>query len=171
MSCRLALVIVVGAIALGGCATQASLTVQSQPEGAYMTEKGSGKAFGVAPVTVVYDSKALERSKRADGCYLVKGFEARWVSGATANLELITLCGNSSGTYNITFSRDASSPDLEKDLQFALHLQSIRAQQQQAQAAQDAAAAAVYNAFVPPARKPTNCTSTQIGTMVQTHCY
>jgi hypothetical protein len=162
---------VVCTLALSGCATQATLTVYSQPEGAYLTEKGSGHVYGVAPAAIAYDSKALAGFRRADGCYLVKGLEAKWVSGATAGLEVITLCGQSNGTYNITFSRPASYPDLEKDLQFALQLQSIRAQQQQARAAQDAAAAAVFQAFNPPQRKPVNCTSTQIGNTVQTNCY
>jgi hypothetical protein len=158
-------------VTLSGCATQASLAVFSQPEGAYLTEKGTGKVYGVAPARVVYDSKALSNFKGADGCYRVKGFEARWVSGATASLDPITLCGSSTGAYNITFSRAPTYPDLERDLQFALQLQSIRAQQQEARAAQDAAAAAVYRAFNPPQPKPLNCTSTQFGNTVQTNCY
>ena len=164
------LALLVIALALGGCATQASLTVFSQPEGAYLTEKGTGKVYGVAPVRIVYDSKALANFKNPAGCYLVKGFEARWVSGATANLGVITLCGESTANYNITFSRASNYPDLERDLQFALQLQSIRAQQQQARAAQDAAAAAVFRAFNPPPRIPVNCTSTQFGNTVQTNC-
>lgn len=159
------------ATALSGCATQASLTVFSKPEGAYLTEKGSGKVYGLAPATVVYDSKVLSNFKGADGCYRVKGFEARWVSGATASMDLITLCGSSTGAYNITFSRAPTYPDLERDLQFALQLQSIGAQQRQARAAQDAAAAAVYRAFNPPQPNPLNCTSTQFGNTVQTNCY
>ena len=154
----------------GGCASQASLTILSQPEGAYLTEKGTGKVYGMAPATVVYDSNALESFKGSDGCYRVKGFDARWVSGATAGLDLITLCGASNGTYNITFSRDPTYPDLERDLQFSLQLQGIRAQQKQARAAQDAAAAAVYRNLVVPQRQPLNCTSTQIGNTVQTNC-
>jgi len=159
------------ALATVGCATQASLTVDSQPPGAYLTEKGTGKVYGVSPVTIVYDSKMLANFRRADGCYRVKGFEAQWVSGATSSLEVITLCGASNGAYNITFSRAAGYPDLEKDLQFALQLQSIRAQQQQARAAQDAAEAAVYQAFNPPQRTPLNCTSVQVGYIVQTKCH
>jgi hypothetical protein len=162
--------LLVGTLVLGGCATQASLTVFSQPEGAYLTEKATGKVYGAAPTTIVYDSKALLNFTNANGCYLVKGFEARWVSGATASLEQITLCGSSTDAYNITFSRAANYPDLERDLQFALQLQSLRAQQQQAGAAQDAAAAAVFRAFTPPAN-PVNCRSTQYGNTVRTNCY
>jgi hypothetical protein len=159
------------AVTLGGCSTQASLTVFSQPEGAYLTEKGSGKVYGVAPATIAYNAAALANFKGADGCYRVKGLEARWVSGATAELELIRLCGASNGSYNITFSRDPKFPDLERDLQFALQIQSTRAQQQQARAAQDAADAALYRNLAIPQRKPVNCTSTQIGNTVQTNCY
>ncbi|TAL64922.1 MAG: hypothetical protein EPN79_13295 [Burkholderiaceae bacterium] len=159
------------AIVLSGCATQASLTVLSQPEGAYITEKETGRSYGVTPVTIVYDSTALSKFKGTDGCYRVKGFEARWVSGATANLNLIRLCGSSTDDYKITFSRPPTYPDLERDLQFALQLQFIRAQQQEARAAQDAAAAEVYRAFNPPQRKPLNCISTQSGNTVQTNCY
>jgi len=79
------ILLILSALAIGGCATQASLTVFSQPEGAYLTEKGTGKAYGVAPARVVYDSKAIANFKGADGCYRVKGFDARWVSGATAS--------------------------------------------------------------------------------------
>ena len=163
--------IIVAGFPLGGCATQASLTVFSQPEGAYLTEKGTGKVYGIAPATVVYDPAALAKYKGPDGCFRVKGFEARWVSGATASLELVRLCGSSTGSFNITFSRDPKFPELRRDLEFALRIQQTRAQQQQARAAQDAADAAFYRALFAPPRKPVNCTSTQIGNTVQTNCY
>lgn len=180
------LAIICAVLVMSGCATQASLTILSQPEGAYLTEKGSGKVFGVAPVVVAYDANALANHKRADGCYLVQGFEARWVSGATASVDHMTLCGSSTGAYTITFSRAPNYPDLQRDLQFALQIQAIRAQQQQARAAQDAAAAAQARAAQEAARArtaqnaaalralnaaPINCTSTQMGHIVQTNCY
>ncbi|MDE2078692.1 MAG: hypothetical protein KGI91_16730 [Burkholderiales bacterium] len=158
------------ACGLAGCSTQASLTVYSQPEGAYLVEKGSGKSYGVAPTTVVYDASTLKNFRNAEGCYVVKGFEAKWVSGATAALELITLCGSSTGAYNITFSRPQDYPNLDKDLQFALQVQSTRALQQQARAAQDAADAAFYNNLIQQQRSTVNCTSTQFGNTVQTRC-
>lgn len=157
-------------IALGGCATQASLTVLSQPEGAYLTEKGSGKALGIAPAIAHYDGQALLSFKGRDGCYLVRGFEARWISGATASLENVRLCGSNTGNYNITFNRDPSGPGFEKDLQFSLQLRALRAQQQQAQAAETAATAALLRAFSAPQTSTISCTSMQTGNMVQTNC-
>jgi hypothetical protein len=153
-----------------GCSTQASLTLFSQPEGAYLTEKSSGKAYGIAPAKVHYDGAALLKHKGADGCFLVRGFEARWISGATATLDTIRLCGSHIGDYNITFSRNPSQPGFEQDLQFALKLQALRAQQQQAQAAEDAASAALYQAFSSQQQNRISCTTNQIGGTVFTNC-
>ena len=150
------------------------LQCSRSPRGAYLTEKGTGKVFGVAPQTVLYDASMLANHKGADDCFRVKGFDARWVSGAVAGLEVVRLCGGPSGTWNITFTRDPNLPDLDKDLQFALQLQATRAQQQQARAAQDAANAAnaaLYRNLFQPPRRPVNCTSTQVGNTVQTNCY
>lgn len=156
-----------GAVATTGCATQARLEVYSQPPGAYISEKGSGTVFGLAPTVIAYEASSLV--KRADGCYYVKGLDAKWVSGASASLETIKLCGAPTGTYNITFSRSPNYPDLERDLQFALKLQSANTEQRKARAAEEAANAATYQAYKP--SKPVTCTSTQIGRTVQTDCY
>lgn len=166
-----AIALTIAAAILGGCSTQATLTLRSQPDGAYFVEKNTGKQHGIAPVTVYYDASTLANHKGTDGCFLVNGFEARWVSGTTAGLELVRLCASSSGNYEITFARDLKAPEFERDLQFALQLQTTRAQQQQAKAAQDAAAAALYRSLAPPPRRALNCTSTQVGNTVQTTCY
>ena len=158
-----------------GCATQANLTVRSQPDGAYLTEVGSGKAFGMAPRTVYYDKAVLQQHRNAQGCFMVKGVEARWASGVTATLDPIRLCGGATGGYSITLQRDPKLPGFEKDLQFSMQIQSLRAQQQQAQAAEDAANAALWSAFESANQNTTsnriNCTSMAMGTMVQTNCY
>ena len=65
--------------------------------------------------------------KDVQGCYVVKGVEARWVSGARAMTDPVRLCGSATGSYTITLNRDASYPDLEKDLQFALQIQTMLA--------------------------------------------
>jgi len=155
--------------ALGaGCASQASLTIYSQPEGAFLTEAGTGNAYGAAPITVWYEPAALRQFRDSNGCFLVKGFEARWVSGVAASLDSIRLCGSENGYFQITFNRDPSQPGLDKDMQFALQLQAVRAQQQQAQAAEDAAAAALFSAWSD--SQPVVCTSKQVGNSIQTTC-
>lgn len=90
----------VGVIDLPGCATHATLSVLSQPPGAYITEKGSGKALGMAPVNSYYEGASLQGFKDTEGCYLVQGLEARWVSGARgATMDSIRLCGGSTDGY------------------------------------------------------------------------
>ena len=164
--------LLVGAVALApGCATRASLAVRSQPEGAFITEQGTGKSYGTAPVIISYDAASLAPYKGGDGCYRVKGFVARWVSGATSALSIIRLCGSSSGRYQIVFQRNPDLPGLDKDLRFAVRIQALRAQQQQAQAARDSAAAALFFAASGPQSKQVNCTSTQFGDTVRTNCH
>lgn len=153
---------------LGGCATQgATLTVFSQPDGAYMTERGTGTVYGITPIVLNYKREDLEKHKDSKGCYLVKGFDARWVSGATSGIELITLCGKNSGSYQIGFARPAEYPDFEKDLNFSLNLKSVRAQESQAAAAKISA----FNSSLPTVVAPKRCTSTQVGNMVTTQCF
>ena len=122
--------VILSALALASCgtATHATLAVYSQPPGAYLTEVGTGRVLGLAPAASYYEGQVLQQYKDGQGCYIVKGVEARWVSGARAMTDPVRLCGSATGSYNITLNRDASSPDLEKDLQFALQLQAIQAQ-------------------------------------------
>ena len=70
----------------------------------------------------------MQHHKDTQGCYVVKGVEARWISGARTIADFVRFCGSATGTYTITLNRDASYSDLEKDLQFALQLQAIQAQ-------------------------------------------
>jgi len=168
------------ALSLGCAATQASLTVLSQPEGAYITEIRTGKSFGMAPIAVVYNPAELEQNKNSEGCYMVGGFEARWVSGAISIVDPIKLCGSNVGSYNIGFNRNPSHPGLEKDLQFVIQLQTLRAQQQQASAQQqqaDAAAAALWSALSDNSQNSSNnqqtninCTTRQSGNTIRTNC-
>jgi len=166
-------------IHVSGCGSlltsnRATLTVYSQPEGAFLTEVGGGVS-GVAPLIVLYDPSTLLQNRDADGCFRVRGFEARWVSGVATTLAQTKFCGSERGAYQITFTRDASQAGLEKDMQFALQIQAVRAQQQQAQAAQDAADAAesaaiaqMFSTWSTP--KPIKCESTQAGSTVRTTC-
>jgi hypothetical protein len=156
--------------AVSGCASQARLTVQSQPEGAYITERVTGRAYGAAPIIVAYNKQDLIRHRGPDGCYLVNGFDARWVSGVAASLEVLRLCGGATAGYSIAFTRDPAQPGFDKDMQFALQLQSVRAQQQQAQASQDAAAAALIAAYQNEQPETVQCKSTQVGNTIETKC-
>ncbi|WP_444941908.1 hypothetical protein ACJJI3_06485 [Microbulbifer sp. ZKSA004] len=155
---------------LCGCSTQATMVIFSQPEGAYITEIGTEKPYGMTPISVVYNPDALERYVDSEGCYLVKGFQAQWVSGAISIVDPIKLCGSATGTYNISLNRQSSHANLDKDLQFALQLQSIRTQQQQANAAQDSAVAALWSAWSENQQNKINCKTTLTDESVRTNC-
>ncbi len=159
-------------LSLSGCATQSTLQIYSQPIGAYITEVGTSTTLGISPTAAYYNASDLHQNKQPDGCYLVKGYTARWVSGATSTMNPIRICGSSTGTYNITLNRDSEYPDLEKDLNFALQVQNMLAQQRQAQAAQDAAFAQLWSAYSisQGVNKTTNCTTTAIGDSLNTSC-
>jgi len=170
---------------LMGCATHSTLTVTSQPSGANISEIGTGATFGVAPVVIRYDEKEISAYKDGSGCYLVKGFRANWVSGATASSEpRIRLCGSSTGTYTFNFSRDINAEGLDKDLDFAMRQSAVRAQQAQAAAANSQANLQMFNlsqqllnqsqprvlapSIAPPSQ--INCVSRQQGNQVITNC-
>lgn len=163
---------------LGGCATllgvpQSTVTVYSTPEGAYITESGTGRALGIAPVTSYYNTASLQANgTEAGGCYLVKGFEARWVSGATASVPTVRLCNGPKAAYNVSLSRNSSYPGLQNDLEFAIRLKALRLQAQQAQAAEDAAAAQLFSAFTAAQQStaPVRCSTRKVGNTVQTVC-
>ena len=114
---------------LTGCATHSTLTVTSQPSGASITEAGTGKALGVAPVVLYYDAH-----KDASGCFQVGGLNAKWVSGATTSSEpIIRFCGSNTGVYRYLFIRDAKAEGLDKDFDFSMRQSAVAAQQAQAQ--------------------------------------
>lgn len=167
----------IAAVFLSACSTQATLTLRSQPEGAYVTQIISGTQHGITPKTFSYEASALDKLKKVDGCFVVPGFEVRWISGATSKIEQIKLCSTSTADYEITMARNLNAPGLEKDIQFAAQLQAAYArqrlaiqQQQQAKAAQDETNALLRSIASPP-RRALNCTSMLVGNMMQTNCY
>lgn len=119
------LVVMAAAMALVGCAQRPPpntvvLTVLSEPPGAYITEKGTSMA-GLAPQALQYPLPSLP--KDAEGCFVVKGFDARWGSGASASTApTMRLCGGGMEFHHI-LKRNPADPGLDKDLDFALKLQ------------------------------------------------
>ncbi len=133
-------------VVLSGCATQPSLRISSQPEGAWISGLGSGEGYGMAPALIRLDEEYLQQHRTADGCYIVDGVEARWVSGATSTLQNIRLCENDHNFRDITLSRPAGYPGLAKDLQMELQLRETQARERQAAAESAAYYAAVQQA-------------------------
>ena len=156
-----------------GCSTPGvRLTVTSEPDGAYITS--GGPVSGIVPVVAFWEMQSLEKSSRDEkGCFQLKGFTARWASGAVTEVPVVRVCGEADGDYNFVMSRDMNHPNLEKDLQFALQVQAVRAQNAQAEASQAAAFAAMWSAAKvgQTPQKPVHCSTYNSGSTIQTNCY
>lgn len=160
-----------------GCATPGvRITVTSSPDGAYITSEGP--VTGLVPVVAFWDKKTLDGLGRdGNGCLLLQGFTATWVSGAVTTVPTLRHCDKSTdGNYSFVMSRDMNTPGLDKDLQFALQVQNARVQKEQADAAQAMAYSAMWSAARAnqPTQKPTqqsiNCTTYGSGSTLYTNC-
>lgn len=108
--------IVLGAaLLLAGCATPnaPTLTVYTNPSAASVTEINGGAAQK-SPAVFSYNRRTL------NGCFTVRGFTARWISGATANsAPTLQLCGTSAN-YTVTIDRPTNYPGVEYDIEQAV---------------------------------------------------
>jgi hypothetical protein len=117
--------------------------------------------------------RSLERASRdANGCLLLKGFTATWASGAVTEVPTLQHCGTTNGDFTFVMSRNMNFPGFEKDLQFALQVQAVRAQRAQADASQAAAFAAMWSAAKvgQTTQKPVHCSTYSSGSTIQTNC-
>jgi hypothetical protein len=123
---------------LFGCTSNTTtLVVKSEPDGAYISQIGTGNSLGVAPVTRAFDKAELvqkdKRDKEKRNCFRVPGFNARWISGATASsAPYIRLCDPVGKSFTVTLRRNANDPGLEKDVEFSLQDKDVQIKQQQA---------------------------------------
>ncbi len=153
---------------LSGCATH--LTLITTPPGGYIVEKGTGAVIGLAPASVSYDTAVLNNYRDENGCRVVNGVDVTWPSGAHYETANITLCGSDTN-YNLVINRP-NVEGLDKDLEFALKLESLRIQNQQLQEAQNANALQMYlNALDAGKSDTTHCRSRAIGESLYTDCY
>ena len=102
-----------------GCSSNSMLTVHSEPEGAALTAAGSGASLGRAPAVLVFASDDLENARQANGCYLVRGIEATWPSGAALTTKTIELCGDDQRNFEVVLQRPTAAPNLEQDVDYA----------------------------------------------------
>jgi hypothetical protein len=158
----------IASLALAGCASSTVyVQVNTQPAGAFVTEFGTAVAIGMSPAYASYPRTSLT-SRDATGCAIVRGFRAKWPSGAAAKSpDTLRLCG-SGEVFNITIARDPNDPGLEQDLEFALKLSNASAAQRAAAAAEAGAAFQMMGVMQNAA--PVNCSTMAVGKTLQTNC-
>jgi len=166
------LFVLVLASTIVGCSTPGvRLTVTSEPDGAYITS--GGPVSEIVPVVAFWEMRSLEKTSRDEkGCFQLKGFTARWASGGITEVPVVRVCGEADGDYNFMISRDMNHPNLEKDLQFALQVQAVKAQNAHAEASRAAAFAAMWSAAKvgQTTQKPVYCSTYNSGSTIQTNC-
>ncbi len=117
-----------------GCASQATLVVHSEPQGAYISDD-TGRLLGTTPLEIQYPFDGNSAS-----CVETGNFTAHWVSGVEEEVRSLLLC--EPGYASTRINRDLSQPGLAEDREFALQLEMLQLQQAQTVAAQQAADAA-----------------------------
>jgi len=153
-------------VTLSGCADTIHVTLNCDPIGASLHEAETNRNLGVCPKTFDY---AVTEQDRQNGYVTLKGITATWVSGASASYSSIRAVLKLGDTPQVEFDRPRSVPGYDVDANYALNVQRNAILAQQAQAAIEAnnltKSLTVINA------RPTSCTTTQIGNMLQTNCH
>jgi hypothetical protein len=161
---------------LSGCASQLAVTYYSDPPGAVLYT--SGQIVGYTPKVLFY---TIPEEAKKSGFVNLAATKVQWASGASAELKLLKADLAKYGlNQQFTFNRPDSFPGREADMRFSLELDRTRsilrqaaAQEEQAAAQRRIAAAQEEQALAERYRvtRPTRCTSTLIGNVVNTSCY
>lgn len=161
----------VAVLLLSGCASQLSVTYDSDPPGAVFYS--AGQRMGYTPQTVYYNISD-ETQKR--GFMNLNDAKVQWASGAIAETKSLNVDLKKFGySQSYIFKRPDGIPGREIDERFALELDRTRAMQRQAAAQEEQAAAqhrqaAAQEEQAAAASRSRNCTSTVNGKTVNKSC-
>ena len=165
--------VIIGIIGLSGCTSAPTMTISSNPEGAYIEQVNHDDiANQMAPLTLTYDAEQLKARQGEDGCYLVKGFKATWPSGATTKTEdIVHLCGDLYMKHKRTLLRPFDAPGLDIDQRFAQQLKEKRERQRmETIAALGAALRGAGESLQANQPKVVRCTGNQRGPHISLSC-
>ena len=117
-------------LTLTGCTTY--VTVESNPEGATISDLSGAHVYGYAPIKVAVDPDTMKDADIPGVCPKTEGFMAKWPSGATVSTpDYIKVCDTTVGT-SVLLERPEGAPDRDKDLEWALKLTRERAEKAEA---------------------------------------
>lgn len=97
---------IAAALLLGACASQVTLTIESEPPGAAVYE--GGKFWGHAPVTLAYTGSS---EFQEGGCMGTKPIMVEWDSGAQARVATINMCGMQAREQEFLFTYPEGFPN------------------------------------------------------------
>lgn len=179
------LIILVAVLFLGGCASTAKMTINSDPPGAVIYYDGERE--GYAPQTLVFDVDKVDKKRGYIGLLDIK---VQWASGATRTGSNLKLDLSKGRNQSFVVRRPENAPGLAVDQRFALELARTQAAQRQAQALEAQAAAQARQAAAQERQAAANeergrlererssggassvfCTSSVWGGMLTTSCY
>ena len=130
MSKKIILISSFSLLIISGCSSKYAVTFDSQPQGASLV--CSGKNWGYTPTTLYYDEKVKEQSTLD-----ISECSANWVSGAKKTYSSAMTIYPDGGTHT-TVNRP-NVKGYAQDANFALQVQTMKYQRQQAQAASESA--------------------------------
>jgi len=138
------------ALIFNGCTNThyANVSIDTFPKGGHIYDLEKNKLLGISHAS----GKVLVGKTEGDDqpktiCRTGKGFIVKWMSGATKQVDEVTLCSNENKTF--TIDRPTDAQNLQADLEYARDLEykeleerKIAEMKRQASAAEDAARAA-----------------------------
>jgi hypothetical protein len=144
---------------------QITVTIHSSPAGAAVYANDARTYMGVTPLNLVYP---MDGSKN---CQLRQGLAVRWASGASEELQRVTLCPSVGKRQTLTLARPADAPNLRIDLQVELQRQELALLSAEAQAQATQRIIDNIRYWTPPPTRPVSCYSYSVGRRVFTNCY
>ncbi|MFC1665899.1 hypothetical protein ACFL17_09815, partial [Pseudomonadota bacterium] len=108
-----AMVLLAPSLLLNPSITQgATLTVFTEPPGAYINEIGSTVLHGPAPLKVHLDlDKLAKTSMGYDGCVYIKGYTAKWPNGTEKSTGNLRVCLNGGTEYSFLIKFNTQQSD------------------------------------------------------------
>ena len=150
---------------------QLNVTYHSDPPGATLYQ--GSQSMGYCSTTLVYE---ITKEDKKRGYKLLQGTQAKWVSGAHAEISQLRANLKTGNYQQFTFKRPTGIGGLEADARFGLEVQKMQLMQQQSQAQQAAAYWQLYSAIS--SQQPSysqiqvkaKCRSYMIGSTIYTDC-
>lgn len=114
---------------LSACGSVLTMEYDCNPAGATIYQN-SGEVLGACPVSAQYP---ITQKNRADGYVILQGVTAAWISGARTSIPQIRANLSTGYLQRLLLDRPRNFPGYERDANFGLQINQMRAAQIQQQ--------------------------------------